>query len=173
MSIPGVTRPILAIAFTAVALSGCGGAGIGPTATTLAGTPSTTTSPPTTTTTLDVTLVPTPTPTSRPVPDTSPDVPLPDIPEGVDPADVGYVTASIDLLAEATGADPADITIVGFEEIVWRDGSIGCPMPGMSYTQALVDGTRVALELDGTVYLFHVAGTGDPFLCQDPAEPLS
>ena len=102
-----------------------------------------------------------------------PDVPLPVVPEGVDPTQVGYVVAAVDILAEMTGADPADIEVVGFEEVVWRDGSIGCPQPGMNYTQALVDGTRVALELDGDVYLFHVSGAGEPFYCENPAEPLS
>ena len=115
-----------------------------------------------------------PAPTSAPSkPDPSrPDVPLPTIPEGVDPASVGYITSAVEMLAEAQGVEPGDIEVIGFEEVVWRDGSIGCPIEGMMYTQALVDGTRVALELDGEVYLFHAEGTGEPFLCENPAEPL-
>jgi hypothetical protein len=115
-----------------------------------------------------------PLPTSAPSkPDPSlPDVPLPTVPEGVDPASVGYVTAAVEMLAEAEGVAPDDIEVIGFEEVVWRDGSIGCPIEGMMYTQALVDGTRVALGLDGEVYLYHVEGSGEPFLCEHPAEPL-
>jgi len=160
-----------AVAILLVVLAACGGGAIDPTATTLAGTSSTTSST-TTTPPVDTSLVPSPTPApDKPVPST-PDVPLPGIPEGVDPTDVGYVTAAIDLLAEGLGVDPSEITVIGFEEVLWRNGSIGCPRPGMSYTQAIVDGTRVALEHDGDVYLFHAAGSGDPFLCVNPSEPL-
>ena len=34
----------------------------------------------------------------------------------------------------------ATIDVVLYEDVVWRDGSLGCPQPGMAYTQALEDG---------------------------------
>lgn len=158
-------------AFTAVLVAGltaCGGGGLDPSATDAAGTTAAAGS----TVTPDTSLVPRPTAApSKPDP-SLPDVPLPTIPEGVDPASVGYVTAAVEMLAEAKGVDPGDIEVIGFEEVVWRDGSIGCPIEGMMYTQALVDGTRVALGLDGEVYVYHVEGSGEPFLCETPAEPL-
>jgi len=32
------------------------------------------------------------------------------------------------------------LAIVRAEAVVWNDGSLGCPEPGMMYTQALVNG---------------------------------
>ena len=163
MKISAVTAVLVA------GLTACGGGGLDPSATDAPGTTaaSGTTAPP------DTSLVPRPTAApSKPDP-SLPDVPLPTVPEGVDPASVGYVVAAVEMLAEAQGVDPGDIEVIGFEEVVWRDGSIGCPIEGMMYTQALVDGTRVALGLDGEVYVYHVEGSGEPFLCENPAEPLS
>jgi hypothetical protein len=164
-------RTVKYFAVTAVLVSGlaaCGGDGLDPSATQAPGT----TAAAGTSTPSSTSLVPAPTSgPSKPDP-SLPDVPVPTIPEGVDPASVGYVTSAVEMLAEAQGVEPGDIEVIGFEEVVWRDGSIGCPIEGMMYTQALVDGTRVALGLDGEVYLFHAEGTGEPFLCENPAEPF-
>lgn len=154
-------------ALVVVGLTACGG-GLGPSATNAPGTSAASG----TTATTDTSLVPPPTSApSKPDP-SLPDVPLPSVPEGVDPNSVGYVVAAVEMLAAAQGVDPGDIEVIGFEEVEWRDGSIGCPIEGMMYTQALVDGTRVALGLDGEIYLYHVEGAGEPFLCENPAEPL-
>ena len=32
------------------------------------------------------------------------------------------------------------LVIVRAQSVVWNDGSLGCPEPGMMYTQALVNG---------------------------------
>lgn len=63
------------------------------------------------------------------------------------------------------------IEVVQVEEVTWRDGSLGCPQPGMAYTQALVNGTRIKLEANGQIYHYH-SGGGAPFLCENPEEPL-
>ena len=57
------------------------------------------------------------------------------------------------------------------DEVTWRDGSIGCPEPGMNYTQALVPGIRVVLELDGVRYEYHAGGARSIFLCENPQPP--
>jgi len=71
-------------------------------------------------------------------------------------------------LAGRLDVDAGAITIVAQEAVTWPDGSLGCPQPGMGYTQALVDGTRILLEVDGQTYSYHAAGTDVPFLCEDP-----
>ena len=43
--------------------------------------------------------------------------------------------------------------------VTWPDSSLGCPSPGVSYTQALVDGLRVIVTVDGERYDFRF-GTG-------------
>ena len=68
-------------------------------------------------------------------------------------------------LADRTGITADDITVVSAESVVWNDGSLGCPQPGESYTQALVPGYRIVLEADDTNFVYHGADGGDPFLC--------
>lgn len=77
----------------------------------------------------------------------------------------GNVAFAIADLAELIGVDPADIVVVSQEDVTWRDGSLGCPQPGMMYTQALVDGYKIILEVDGVQYPYHGKGTQEPFLC--------
>lgn len=72
--------------------------------------------------------------------------------------------AKIDL-AQRLGVDPEELEVVSAEATTWPDGSIGCPEPGMSYTQSLVEGSKVLLGHDGRVYDYHAGGDGEPFLC--------
>lgn len=78
------------------------------------------------------------------------------------------VEAAIEDLVEHLGVEPADITVVSYEEVTWPDGSIGCPEPGMSYTQALVPGSRLVLEADGVEYAYHAGREPDLVRCDDP-----
>ena len=48
------------------------------------------------------------------------------------------------------------LVIVRAEPVVWNDGSLGCPEPGMEYTQALVNGYWVVIEAAGQTYDFRV-----------------
>ena len=72
-------------------------------------------------------------------------------------------------LAAREGVDPATITVVSTDEVTWRDGSLGCPEPGMNYTQALVPGVRVVLELDGVRYEYHAGGRRLDLPVREPA----
>ncbi|MGQ9927482.1 MAG: hypothetical protein ACUVS4_11495 [Chloroflexaceae bacterium] len=85
---------------------------------------------------------------------------------GAVPAD--KAAAAIADLARRTGADPTTITIVSAEAVTWSDGALGCPRPGMAYTQALVDGYRLILSLKGVNYAYHAAVNGDFFYCERP-----
>ncbi|WP_157630890.1 hypothetical protein [Kribbella catacumbae] len=68
-------------------------------------------------------------------------------------------------LANRLGVDPAQVTLVSSTEVTWPDGSLGCPKPGMHYTQALVPGGRIVLEANGTRYNYHYGDRQAPFLC--------
>ena len=61
-----------------------------------------------------------------------------------------------------------EIELVSFEDVVWPDGSLGCPQPGMAYTQVMVEGYRIILKHGGQVYTYHGGGGSPPFLCQNP-----
>jgi hypothetical protein len=62
-----------------------------------------------------------------------------------------------------------EITLVDVVQIVWRDGSLGCPQPGMMYTQALVEGMRIRLSAGEVIYHYHSSKRGQPFLCERPS----
>jgi hypothetical protein len=72
-------------------------------------------------------------------------------------------------LATNLGVPEADIAVTSAALVVWNDGAIGCPQPGMAYTQALVDGTRITLTHAGTEYAYHQGGNQEPFLCEEPS----
>ena len=62
--------------------------------------------------------------------------------------------------------DPtAAIAIVSVDEVEWPDGSIGCPQPGMQYTQVVISGSRIVLSHVGVLYRYHQARGRDPFYC--------
>lgn len=51
------------------------------------------------------------------------------------------------------------------EAVTWQDSSLGCPSPGVSYTQAQVDGMRVIVTVDGERYDFRFGNGTDLKLC--------
>lgn len=113
-------------------------------------------------------------PTTEPAPvePTTPDEPEDDVTGDADlPAEV---EAAIEDLAEHLGIPAEEVTVMSFESVTWSDGAIGCPEPGMSYTQALVPGTRLVLEADGAEYHYHAGQEPDLVRCdrtpQEPAE---
>jgi hypothetical protein len=60
---------------------------------------------------------------------------------------------------------PDQVAIERAESVVWNDGSLGCPEPGMAYTQALVKGYWVVVEAAGKKYDFRVGSAGSFRLC--------
>jgi hypothetical protein len=57
------------------------------------------------------------------------------------------------------------LVIVRAKSVVWNDGSLGCPEPGIQYTQALVNGYWVVIVAAGKTYDFRVARGGSFRLC--------
>ncbi|RYB94028.1 hypothetical protein EUA93_06480 [Nocardioides oleivorans] len=80
------------------------------------------------------------------------------------------VRASVDDLAARLGVDAGEVEVVAVEQVTWRDGSRGCATAGDMYTQALVDGARITLRVDGTDHEYHSGGAQPPALCEDPTE---
>ena len=73
--------------------------------------------------------------------------------------------------ADRADVDVDDIEVLRAEMVVWNDGSLGCPEPGMMYTQALVDGYHVVLDADGTELDYRATTTGDYRFCENPGPP--
>ena len=61
----------------------------------------------------------------------------------------------------------SDIAVDTVQAVTWRDGSLGCPQPGMAYTQALVSGYRVLLVAGGQTYPYHTRGTSRFVRCDE------
>jgi len=62
---------------------------------------------------------------------------------------------------------PADapVSVLRAEAVTWPDGALGCPQPGMAYTQAEVEGYWIVVDAVGQVLDFRVSDTGYPWLC--------
>jgi hypothetical protein len=87
----------------------------------------------------------------------------------VDPALRPLVATAVNDLARRLGVDPAAITIVEARSVVWPDGSLGCPRPGMAYTQVQQDGALIRLRAQGRDFNYHSGGSRPVFLCETPS----
>lgn len=67
--------------------------------------------------------------------------------------------------ASRVGIPPDAVEVVRAQSVTWSDGSLGCPTPGMQYTQALVSGYRVILKARGQEFDYHAAANGHFSLC--------
>lgn len=171
--LPQRPRALVLAAVLTVALAGCGqtttdtpdGAGGGSSPSTSA--PSSTAPDDSTTTSEDT--VPKPSPI--PAPGGGGDVGLPTGPVPDSVRERPDVAEAIKAEAERTGASVDDVTVAGFAEVTWSDGSLGCPQPGMMYTQALVPGYQLVLSVDGQLASYHAAQGKSFSYCASPVRP--
>ncbi|MGH9895659.1 MAG: hypothetical protein ACREA0_27480, partial [bacterium] len=75
-------------------------------------------------------------------------------PPDYDPALQSLVEAAIADLAQRLGVAPSAIDVVSAEAVVWPDGALGCPQPGMVYTQVQVEGAQITLSHLGQAYAY-------------------
>jgi hypothetical protein len=77
------------------------------------------------------------------------------------------VDAATSMLETKVGAEAAaSAAVVVAETVTWPDGSLGCPVPGQSYTQVPVPGYRLVFEVDGSRYDYRATDTGYIRLCE-------
>jgi hypothetical protein len=76
-------------------------------------------------------------------------------------------------LVGRTGLSSERLRITQAQAIIWNDGSLGCPQPDILYTQALVNGYWVVLDLDGIKYDYRASESGYFFLCENGLPPIS
>lgn len=81
----------------------------------------------------------------------------PGVGQGVPPA---VVQAAVADAATRAGVDPAAVTVVSAEAVTFPDGGLGCPEPGMLYTQVLTPGYRVVVEAGGRQFDYRVGARG-------------
>jgi len=78
----------------------------------------------------------------------------------------GEVEAAIIDAAERFGVAEHEVAVAGALRVTWADGALGCPEPDTMYTQALVPGYLLTLEVGGQRVDYHGADGQAPFLCE-------
>lgn len=71
-----------------------------------------------------------------------------------------------DALARS-GASRSSVAVSAAEQVEWSDGSLGCPAPDMMYTQAIVPGYHVVLDVGGQTYDYRLSARGLMVLCEN------
>jgi hypothetical protein len=56
------------------------------------------------------------------------------------------LNAVLDDASQRTGLARDTLVVTRAEAVTWNDGSLGCPEPGMFYTQALVEGYQIVID---------------------------
>ena len=57
------------------------------------------------------------------------------------------------------------IEVVTARAVTWPNGALGCPKPGMAYTQMVIDGYQVVVTVGGKTYDYRFGATATPHLC--------
>jgi hypothetical protein len=105
------------------------------------------------------------TPGAKQLPETVPPVtPAPVV--GEVPADL--LAAIVADLADKEGVPTEQIEVVRAESVLWNDGSLGCPEPGMNYIQMQVNGYWVVFALGGQTFDYRATEDGYFRLCPNP-----
>jgi hypothetical protein len=68
--------------------------------------------------------------------------------------------------ARRTGLDLDALTVRESWRVTWNDGSLGCPQPGMNYTQALVQGWRALVQAGEQTLDYRIGGERYFFVCE-------
>ncbi len=91
---------------------------------------------------------------------------------GVPNATAELVSRMSQDLAERLSIDVQEITLEKIEEVVWPDGALGCPEPGMAYITVLTPGYQATLSANGEIYDYHAAENGFFVLCGANGKPV-
>ncbi len=97
---------------------------------------------------------------------------------GARPADEGEVPGALldrmrAELATEQGVSAADVKVISAQPVNWPNGALGCPKPGMMYTQAIVPGYRVELEAAGHRFTYHASTRGSIKRCDSRIHGLA
>ena len=125
----------------------------------------------------DIVFEPVPVPVEPPAPKPQRGLPTPPPnrsgpPAVPPPVDEPVVEEALSNLADRLGIGIDVIDVLDARAVTWRDGSVGCPEPGLAYSQALVPGWLVVLRVDDGSFRYHASENRHPFFCATPEAPL-
>lgn len=83
------------------------------------------------------------------------------------------VEQAMDDLAERREVTREEIDLLAIRLVIWPDSSLGCPRPGINYTQATKEGYQIVLQVGRRRYAYHAGLGGEPFFCEHPTQPVS
>jgi hypothetical protein len=65
------------------------------------------------------------------------------------------------------GVTPADVHVDHVEAREWGDTSLGCPRPGLMYSQVVTSGFLIVVSAGNKVLEYHSDARGRVVLCQE------
>jgi len=68
-------------------------------------------------------------------------------------------------IARLASVPVGGVTVQSATFVTFPDGGLGCPLPGMAYTQVVVDGYKIVAVAAGTTYDYRGTGPGTFRLC--------
>ena len=57
------------------------------------------------------------------------------------------------------------VVVASARKVTWNDAALGCPVPGMSHTQALVPGYRIVATSAQGAFVYHTDSNGNLAVC--------
>jgi len=69
-------------------------------------------------------------------------------------------------VASEQGVSAADVKVISAEAVNWPNSALGCPKPGLMYTQAIVPGYRIKLEAGGKHFTYNASTRGSYKRCE-------
>jgi hypothetical protein len=90
----------------------------------------------------------------------------PTIPTPANPALQALVVEAKEDLASRLAIEVEQIELIEAQAVVWPDGSLGCPQPGVAYIQVQQEGLLIRLRVGKRMYDYHGGGGRAPFLCE-------
>lgn len=75
------------------------------------------------------------------------------------------IDAALSDAARRTASDAGSLMVESAETVMWPDGSLGCPEPGVTYTMAPLPGYRIRIRSAERVLDYHASRRGSLVLC--------
>lgn len=83
----------------------------------------------------------------------------------IEPSLEGLANQVREDLAQRLSISVAQIEVLESRSVVWPDGGLGCPEPGVAYTQVPQEGVLIRLRAGQRIYSYHGGAGTPPFLC--------